>query len=205
MRGSGSGGETAIHMVVVFATEFGVVLGQEKVAVKSHEIIATWELLQVLHSKGLLVTIDAMGCQQNIARQNPDEDGDYLLAVRGNHPALLEAIQTDFIDQYQTPAVDRYRQVHKSRGRVAGHIASFRPTKGSVDLADWHKCNTIGLVDSLCKVGDEESNFERCYYIKLSQADRGTTCCSCASLLGRGQPTPLVYQRQFLRGSQHFT
>jgi hypothetical protein len=99
VRGSGSGGETAIHMVSAFATELGVVLGQEKVASKSNEITAIPELLKALYIKGLLVTIDAMGCQKNIARQITDQGGDYLLAVKGNQPTLLEAIETEFIDQ----------------------------------------------------------------------------------------------------------
>ncbi|EXI84562.1 MAG: Transposase [Candidatus Accumulibacter regalis] len=165
VRGSGSGGETAIHMVSAFATALGVVLGQEKVAAKSNEITAIPELLQALDIKDLLITIDAMGCQKNIARQITDQGGDYLLAVKGNQPALLEAIETDFIDQYQSEAVDRHRQIHKSRGRVVGQIASVLPAEGTVDLADWPKCKTIGLVDSLRKVGDQESNFERRYYI----------------------------------------
>ena len=165
VRGSGSGGETAIHMVSAFATELGVVLGQEKVAAKSNEITAIPELLQALQIKGLLVTIDAMGCQRNIARQITDQGADYLLAVKGNQPALLEAIQTDFIDQSQSPVVDRHRQAHKSRGRIVGQIASVLPAEGTVDVADWPKCKTIGLVDSLRKVGDDESNFERRYYI----------------------------------------
>jgi len=61
VRGSGSGGESAIHMVSAFATELGVVLGQEKVASKSNEITAIPELLKALYINGLLVSIDAMG------------------------------------------------------------------------------------------------------------------------------------------------
>ena len=123
------------------------------------------ELLQALHIKDLLITIDAMGCQRNIARQITDQGGDYLLAVKGNQPALLEAIETDFIDQYQSEAVDRHCQAHKSRGRIVRQIASVLPAKGTVDVADWPKCKAIGLVESLRKVGDEESSFERRYYI----------------------------------------
>ena len=76
-----------------------------------------------------------------------------------------QIIQTDFIDQYQSPVVDRHRQAHKSRGRIVGQIASVLPAEGTVNVADWPKCKTIGLVDSLRKVGDDESNFERRYYI----------------------------------------
>ena len=69
VRGSGSGGESAIHMVSAFATELGLVLGQEKVASKSNEITAIPELLKTLYINGLLVSIDAMGCQKSFARQ----------------------------------------------------------------------------------------------------------------------------------------
>lgn len=75
VRGLGSGGERAIHMVSAFATEPGVVLGQEKVAAKSNEITAIPELLQALQIKGLLVTLDAMRCPRNIARQITDQGG----------------------------------------------------------------------------------------------------------------------------------
>lgn len=86
VRGSGSGGETAIHMASAFATELGIVLGQEKVASKSNEITAIPELLEALYIKGFLVSIDAMGCQKSIARQITAKDGDYLLMIKGNPP-----------------------------------------------------------------------------------------------------------------------
>jgi predicted transposase YbfD/YdcC len=165
VRGSGSGGESAIHMVSAFATELGLVLGQEKVASKSNEITAIPELLKALYINGLLVTIDAMGCQKNIARQITDQGGDYLLAVKGNQPSLLAAIEAEFIDQYQSEDVDRHRQVHKSHGRIVAQIASVLPAKGVVNLADWPKCKMVGLIDSLRKIGDNESKLERRYYI----------------------------------------
>ena len=152
-------------MVSAFATALGVVLGQEKVASKSNEITAIPELLKALHLKEALVTIDAMGCQKNIACQITDQGADYLLAVKGNQPTLLQAIEMEFIDQHQSETVDRHRQARKSHGRIVGQIASVLPAQGSVDLADWPKCKTIGLVDSLRKVGDKESTFERRYYI----------------------------------------
>ena len=106
-----------------------------------------------------------MGCQRSFARQITDQGGDYLLAVKDNQPTLLEAIKTEFIDQYQSEAVDRHRQVLTSHGRIVGQIASVLPAEGVVNLADWPKCKTIGLIDSLRKVGDQESDLERRYYI----------------------------------------
>jgi predicted transposase YbfD/YdcC len=165
VRGSGSGGETAIHMVSAFATELGIVLGQEKVASKSNEITAIPELLKALYLNGLLVSIDAMGCQKSIARQITDQGGDYLLAVKGNQPTLLEALETEFIDQSGCDTVKRHGLAYKSRGRIVGQIASVLPAHGIVDLADWPRCRTIGLVDSLRQVGNNEFSFERRYYI----------------------------------------
>jgi predicted transposase YbfD/YdcC len=165
VRGSGTGGETAIHMVSAFATELGVVLGQEKTVRKSNEITAIPELLEALYLKGFLVTIDAMGCQKDIARQITAQGGDYLLAVKGNQPTLLQAIQAAFLDQHESETVDRQGRVEKSHGRIVGQVASVLAAPGVVDPAEWPKCKTIGLVDAVRCVGDYESDWERRYYI----------------------------------------
>src|SRR5262245_55300810 len=81
-----------LHLVSARATENGLLLGQEAVADGSNEIAALPELLKVLDLKGALVTIDAAGCQQDIARQIRAQGGDYLLAVKGNQPGLQEAV-----------------------------------------------------------------------------------------------------------------
>ena len=135
VRGSGSGGETAIHMVSAFATELGVVLGQEKVAGKSNEITAIPVLLDALYLKGFLVSIDAMGCQKRIARQITGKGGDYLLMVKGNQPGLLKAIETTFIDRHDAEGVDRQRHAEKSHGRIVGQIRrSCRQKRRSISL-----------------------------------------------------------------------
>ncbi|WP_243712127.1 ISAs1 family transposase, partial [Burkholderia pyrrocinia] len=69
VRGSHRNGERAIHLVSAFGSGLGVVLGQVRTADKSNEITAIPELLDALLLKGAIVTIDAMGCQQAIARQ----------------------------------------------------------------------------------------------------------------------------------------
>ncbi|QDV37462.1 ISAs1 family transposase [Tautonia plasticadhaerens] len=92
-------GETfsgCLHLVSAWATENRLVLGQEPVADGSHEIAAIPELLKVLALKGALVTIDAAGCQKEIAGQVRDGGGDYLLAVKGNQPTLHEAVRAVF-------------------------------------------------------------------------------------------------------------
>lgn len=84
IRGSGDGQRSRIHKVSAFATECGLVLGQEKVSDKSNEITAIPELLDHLLIRGYLVTIDAMGCQSEIAAEIRERKADYLLAVKGN-------------------------------------------------------------------------------------------------------------------------
>jgi predicted transposase YbfD/YdcC len=85
-----------LHLVSAWAAENRLILGQQAVADGSHEIAAIPELLKVLELNGALVTIDAAGCQKEIARQVRDQGGDYLLAVKGNQPALQSAVHAEF-------------------------------------------------------------------------------------------------------------
>lgn len=94
-----AGGNTftgCVHLVSAWASENGLILGQEAVAERSHEIAAIPELLKTLHLTGALVTIDAAGCQTEIVRQIRDRGGDYLIAVKGNQPTLLAAVEATF-------------------------------------------------------------------------------------------------------------
>src|SRR3954447_8006117 len=85
-----------LHLVTAWAGESHLVLGQEAVADRSNEIAAIPELLAVLELKGALVTIDAAGCQVEVARAIRAKKGHYLLAVKGNQPALESAVQAAF-------------------------------------------------------------------------------------------------------------
>jgi predicted transposase YbfD/YdcC len=82
-----------LHLVTAWAGENHLVLGQEAVADRSHEIAAIPELLAVLELKGALVTIDAAGCQVDIAKAIRAKKGHYLLAVKGNQPMLAAAVE----------------------------------------------------------------------------------------------------------------
>ena len=92
-RGTFSG---CLHLVSAWAAENRLILGQAAVADGSHEIAAIPELLKVLELKGALVTIDAAGCQKEIAKQIREQGGDYLLAVKGNQPKLHDAVSAAF-------------------------------------------------------------------------------------------------------------
>ena len=93
--GSGGGrtGLQALHLVHAFATENGICLGQQAVDAKSNEITAIPQLLALLDLKGALVTIDAIGCQKDIAADIVAAEADYVLAVKGNQEHLHEDVQ----------------------------------------------------------------------------------------------------------------
>jgi predicted transposase YbfD/YdcC len=97
LRGSGNGkkGWRPLHLVSAWASECGLSLGQVAVDEKSNEITAIPELLDLLDITGALVTIDAMGCQREIAEKIVDKGGDYVLSVKGNQPGLVEEIQQE--------------------------------------------------------------------------------------------------------------
>src|SRR5437763_5380121 len=82
----------ALHSVSVWASEFGLSLGQVACAEKSNEITAIPELLRLVDIKGTIITIDAMGTQKAIAAQIIDSDADYVLALKGNQETLHQAI-----------------------------------------------------------------------------------------------------------------
>ncbi len=91
--GKKTGAKAAIHMVSAFAARQRLVLGQVKVAEKSNEIIAIPKILDMLAIEGAIVTIDAMGCQRDIAQKIIDKKADYVLALKGNQGSLREDVE----------------------------------------------------------------------------------------------------------------
>lgn len=98
LRGSGDKGteKSALHVVSAFATANGLCLGQVKVDSKSNEITAIPELLELLALKGCIVTLDAMGCQKNIAGAIKKKEADYVLMVKGNQKELKDQVEKLF-------------------------------------------------------------------------------------------------------------
>jgi len=92
LRGSMDEGHPPLHMVSAWSVANRMVLGQRAVDAKSNEITAIPELLKILDLKGCIVTIDAMGCQKDIARGIVARKADYVLAVKGNQEGLHRAI-----------------------------------------------------------------------------------------------------------------
>jgi predicted transposase YbfD/YdcC/predicted DNA-binding protein (UPF0251 family) len=114
-------GKSAIHMVSAWATANHISLGQVVVDAKSNEITAIPKLLEMLEIAGSLVTIDAMGCQTEIAEKIVASGADYVLAVKGNQPTLHAGIETFFLDHldddFARVKVSRYETVEHGHGR----------------------------------------------------------------------------------------
>ena len=91
-------GKSAIHMVSAWASANGMVLGQVKTDEKSNEITAIPELIKTLQIEGCIVTIDAMGCQKNIAKTIIDKGADYVLALKDNQSKLHDNVELFFQD-----------------------------------------------------------------------------------------------------------
>jgi predicted transposase YbfD/YdcC len=156
--------QSTIHMVSAFASANGMVLGQVKTDAKSNEITAIPELLALLDMTGCLISIDAMGCQTEIAAKIVDGGGDYLLAVKGNQETLHRAVR-----EAMSPLAregSHKATIEQSRGRTefreyhvmpAGEIAKQFPT--------WKGLNTLGVaIGYRCDSKGNES-LEYRYYI----------------------------------------
>lgn len=115
-------GQAALHLVSAWASANRLVLAQVAVDSKSNEITALPLLLEALDIRGSIVTIDAMGCQTELARQIVAQGGDYLLAVKSNqgtlHAALQEAFALAEADGFAGVAHDQAQTVEKGHGRV---------------------------------------------------------------------------------------
>src|SRR5262249_51117169 len=121
LRGSGAAKLGPLHLVSAWATAQRLTLGQVAVDDKSNAITAIPELLELLELHGAWVTIDAMGCQKDIARRIRQRGGDYVLTVKDNQPQLLEDIQRTFVRAFDTDFAglehDTYTTEQRGHGR----------------------------------------------------------------------------------------
>lgn len=161
--------KSAIHMVSAWATANQTSLGQVVVDAKSNEITAIPKLLEMLEISGCLVTIDAMGCQTQIAQKIIDGKADYVLHVKDNQPTLRQGI-TDFFneqleDDFARTRVRRYETADKGHGRVEARYYYICPVPEDLpDRARWPNLKAIGIAISETQRDGKMCNEVR-YYI----------------------------------------
>lgn len=142
-----------IHMVSAWATANHISLGQVVVDAKSNEITAIPKLLEILELSGALVTIDAMGCQTEIAERIVAADADYCLAVKGNQPTLHQGI-VDFFDDhleddFARTSVRRHQTKEKGHGREERRFYLICPVPDDLpDRSRWAGLKAIGMTIS---------------------------------------------------------
>lgn len=160
-------GTRPLHLVSAWATAQRLVLAQDAVDTKANEITTLPSLLARLDLAGQTVTIDAMGCQREIAAQIVDQGGDYVLALKANQPDLLD----DVVDSFRMATVmdDRTRAVEKDHGRLERRICETISDPAVLDWLDpkrrWPGLRTIARVTATRRIGEQEPTTSVRYYL----------------------------------------
>lgn len=170
-------GKNAIHMVSAWASENSAVLGQIKVDDKSNEITAIPRLLDLLEVSGCIITIDAMGCQKEIARKIVvEKQADYVLALKGNQGNLSEDVQKLFeqAEKLGFEAADHHRTEEKGHGRIEVRecwtLSGAEQLAGIRNLAEWQGLQSVIMIRSARTLDGKKSEESR-YYISSLAGD----------------------------------
>jgi predicted transposase YbfD/YdcC len=145
--GSANAGIGALQVVSAWATAQHLTLGQVAVEPGGSELAAIPKLLQLLDLQGALVTIDALGCQKNLAQQIITRGGDYALVVKDNQPKLLQAIQTHLVealDDVDTAQMNDHQTDETGHGRREQRSYTVCPAPEHL-RADWPGLQMIGM------------------------------------------------------------
>ena len=169
-------GKQAIYMVSAWATADHLVLGQRKVDEKSNEITAVPELLALLDITGCIVSVDALNCQKKTAAQIITQGGDYLLALKDNHPHMYEDVRKLFawarkVD-FDNITYDTCRTVGKGHGRIETRTCTTISDPDCLamlaDHAEWAELHTVVHVHAKRQSGAEITTEDRYYLCSLT-------------------------------------
>lgn len=173
-------GKAAIDIVSAWASANRLVLGQVKVDEKSNEITAIPQLLKVLEVAGCIVTIDAIGCQTDIAEQIIDRKAEYVLALKENQGHLYEDVEHLFADledsQYKAYDFDHEKTVDKDHGRIeireCWTISDPEVLRHLRGFANWKSLTTVSRIRSQRWIGEEKSCQDRYHIASIAGAKR---------------------------------
>ena len=170
------GAKAPIHMISAWASGQRLVLGQIKVAEKSNEITAIPDLLDLLTLKGSIVTIDAMGCQREIAAKIIEKEADTMLALKGNQGMLHDDVALLFTEQkacaFKDVAVSRHETLEKSHGRIETRTyTAIDDIEWLTQRHDWVGLKSIVMVDSTREIIGGKTETETRFYISSLSAD----------------------------------
>lgn len=176
----------AAHVVSAFASSMEICFGQVKTEEKSNEITAIPELLDLLEIKGLVVTIDAMGCQKKIAEKIVGKKADYLFSLKGNQGKIHEDVKDFFSHELDDKYCERYKiqgvscQVEKGHGRIEKREYYLCTNlKWLEDRDEWRNLGAIGMVKSSRMTKDGESTELRYFITSLKDAGLAAKAMRC--------------------------
>ena len=167
------GGEEPIHVVSAFAAGQRMVLGQTKVGDKSNEIVAIPALLDLLAIEGAVVTIDAMGCQREIARKIIDKKADYIFALKGNQGTLRDDVELLAREQnavaFKDATVSRDTTVDGDHGRIETRtVTVFHAIDWLQDNHKWPGLKSVVMVESKRETDGKMATETRFYITSLA-------------------------------------
>jgi predicted transposase YbfD/YdcC len=166
------GANDAIHIVSAFAARQRLVLAQTKVEEKSTEIVAIPKLLAMLSLEGAIVTIDAIGCQKEIAKQIVDKGADYVLALKGNQGTLRADVELFAAEQkangFKDTTVSRHETVDGDHGRVETRkYTVLHDISWLKERHNWPGLSSIVMVESTRETGTKIETETRFYIASL--------------------------------------
>jgi predicted transposase YbfD/YdcC len=176
LRRSGSKNDCkkALHVINAWSCANGISLGQVKVDGKSNEITAVPEMLKQLFIKGAIVTLDAMGCQEDTVAQICDAEADYVIALKGNQGNLHEIVKDSFelLDQGAetltlTTAKDEIDGYHGRIDQREIQVLSTNKLSNAIDKR-WKKLNSIARVIHTSEVNGQTTVEQRFYISSMS-------------------------------------
>jgi predicted transposase YbfD/YdcC len=165
-------GKAAIHVVSAFAAGQRLVLGQVKVAEKSNEIIAIPKLLDLLAIDGTIVTIDAMGCQRDIAQKIIDKKADYILALKGNQGSLHEDVELFVAEQeaagFKDCEISQHRMIDGDHDRIETRMTTvIHDAEWLQERHNWPGLKAIVMVESSREISGKIEQETRLYITSL--------------------------------------
>ena len=167
------GAKAAVHMVSAFAARQRLALGQVKVADKANEIVAIPKLLAMLVIEGAIVTIDAMGCQRDIAQQIVDQKADYVLALKGNQGTLREDVELFANEQkannFKDTTVSRDKTVDGDHARIETRtVTVVHDVAWLQERHEWPGLKGVVMVESAREMRDKVERETRFYITSLT-------------------------------------
>jgi predicted transposase YbfD/YdcC len=173
-------GKAAIDMVSAWACANRLVLGQVKVDDKSNEISAIPQLLRALEVSGCIVTIDAIGCQTEIAETIIDQQADYVLSLKENQGHLYEDVDLLFDDleksHYKAYPFDYHKTVNKNHGRLeireCWTISDAQVLRHLRGFENWKNLTTVSRIRAQRQIGQEKSCEDRYHIASITGAKR---------------------------------